>query len=168
MVEIQSDIPKQKSNHMEGEIIFKSRISYSHILWILAVFLFITQVNCFINKDFFNKTAWLIYGMLIMWAYIFNLFFTSSFEVTSDYLKVKFPSILFFLKPKIYMFCDIEFAKIVYLRSKVEVPYISIKFKNKELIVNHFYFLISKKSIKEMVLILNDQNVNVSYCDKYN
>jgi len=151
---------------MKDEIIFKSKFSFSYLLSILVVFLFLTQVNCFINKDFFNKIAWLNYGMIITGIYIFNLFFTSSFEISSDYLKVKFPPILFSLRPKIYKISDIDYVKIIYMMGKGIVPSISIKLKNKELIIRHYYFLISKKSIKEMFLVLKDRNINVSYFDK--
>ena len=166
MKEIQSDIPKQISNHMGGELIFKTKFSFLFLLYTLAAVFFVMQLNCFIHKDFFNKTVWLDYGMFLIGVNIFSLFFTSSIEIYSDYFKVKFPSILFFLKPKIYMIDNIDFVKIVHVRGRGIMPYISFKLKDKEMIINHYYWFISEKSIKEMFLILKNLNVNVSFRDK--
>jgi hypothetical protein len=147
---------------MDNEIKFKSKISLLYILSILGIFLVITQINTFIRGDYFNKTAWLIYCILIIYVFIFNLFFSWSFEITSIYFKVKFSPFLFFLKAKLYKISDIDYIKIIYLRGKGVLPYISIKLLNRETIIKHYYFLISKKSIKEMFCTLKDLDINVT------
>jgi len=151
---------------MNDEIKFKTKFSYSYLIYILVAFFVASQISYFIDKDFFNKTAWLNYGKLMTGAFIFNLFFTSSFEISSDYLKLKLFPLLFFLKPKIYKISDIDYIKIVHLRGNVLIPYISIKLKGKESIKIHYYLSISKNSIEEMFLILKCANINVSYFDK--
>jgi hypothetical protein len=150
---------------MNNELKFKSKIAYSYVLYILGVCLIMTQTNSFIKKDFLNKRAWLIYLALLIWFFILNLFFSWSIEISSGYFKVKFPSILFFLKPKIYNISDIDFVNIRNYRNNVALPSISIKLKNEESIIKHYFFLINTKSMKELFYILRNLNINTSIAE---
>ena len=141
---------------MKSGLKFKTRVSIPYILAILLSFLCITQINDFMNGDFFNKTTWLIYGMILMDVFIFNLFFVRSFELQTTFLKVRYS--LFFRSPKIYNISDITYVKAIFLRGKGVIPSLKIRYNNKE--ITHYYFLISKKSINKLIATLKEMNVD--------
>jgi hypothetical protein len=139
---------------------YKTRISFLNILSIYGGFFLITQTKCFINRDFFNKTAWIIYASIIIYFYILNLFFARSFEISATYLMVKFPILLFFKKSKIYYLNEISFIKIIHKTGRGSIPFLTIRLKNSNSLIKHYYFLISKRSIIEMVALLNKMNTD--------
>jgi hypothetical protein len=143
---------------MKSELKFKTRASIPYILSIILVFFFITQINNFIDRDFFNRTSWLIYGVILIYVYIFNLFFIWSFELHSTYLKVRYS--LFLRSSKIYDIKDILYVKVFKGRGKGIIPSLKIGMKDKN--VTHYFFLISNRSINELVIALKDLSIEVS------
>ncbi len=145
---------------MKSGLKFTTKISILYILAILLGFLCITQINDFVHGNFFNKTSWFIYGMILTYIFIFNLFFVWSFELQTSYLKVRYS--IFFRSPKIYNISEIVYVKAIYLRGKGVIPSLKIRLRNNEITITHYYFLISKKSINELIATLKEMNVNAS------
>jgi hypothetical protein len=104
----------------------------------------------------------MVYFIIIICVFIFSLFFVWSFEIFPSHLRVKYNPLLFFLKPKTYNIDDIGSVVIINISGKGMLPNILIKLKNNEIKIKHYYFLISTKSLNEMIATLSAMNVNAS------
>jgi len=142
---------------MESRLKFKTKISITFIFVVLIVFFCLTQFNNLLNGDFLNKISWIIYGITLVYIFIFNLFFTRSFELDITDFKVRY---VFFLRsPKTYNIDDIDSVKAIRQKGK-GVATLTIKIKGKE--ITFYHFLISEKSIKELISRFKDINIDAS------
>jgi hypothetical protein len=141
---------------------FKTKISFSYILFILVVFLIATQIHNFIHLDFYNVKSWINYLLLLLYAVLFNLLFVWSFELNSSFLKVNYT--FFLRKSKFHYLKDINTIKIFNYHGKAMIPYLEIKSKDKK--YTHYFLLINNRSINEMAFELKEYGINVKIFNK--
>ncbi len=145
--------------------IYKTKISISYIGSIILVSMIISFMATYKSKDDILKLAPIIFGYLLLFAFIFNLFFKSSIALTYKFLIINYSPFLFFLKPNKYELNNIQNIDFYYIRGKGVVPRMVINFKNTNKRVTFSFFLISKKSVLKLSECLSKLNINMKIID---